>query len=82
MVNLLSNSKRIVQIRLPIFFGNDQQTFDQLSAIFRQFKNWMNWIASTSDFDERRNLSKSIINGETDETLRNYNKTIVKIWRN
>src|SRR5213596_265184 len=31
------------------FFDNDRQTFDQLSATFRQFKNWPNWIVSTSD---------------------------------
>ena len=30
------------------FFGNDRQTFDQLSVNFRQFKNWPNWIVSTS----------------------------------
>ena len=30
------------------FFDNDRQTFDQLSATFRQFKNWPNWIVSTS----------------------------------
>jgi hypothetical protein len=29
------------------FFENDQQTFDQISATFRQFKNWPNWIVST-----------------------------------
>src|SRR6184192_2454418 len=30
------------------FFDNDRQTFDQLSATFQQFKNWPNWIVSTS----------------------------------
>jgi hypothetical protein len=29
------------------FFENDRQTFDQISATFRQFKNWPNWIVST-----------------------------------
>src|SRR5204863_635992 len=29
------------------FFDNDRQTFDQLSATFRQFKNWPNWIVSS-----------------------------------
>jgi homoserine acetyltransferase len=31
------------------FFDNDRQTFDHLSATFRQFKNWTNWIVSISD---------------------------------
>src|ERR1043165_706423 len=31
------------------FFENDRQTFDQISATFRQFKNWPNWIVSTGD---------------------------------
>src|SRR5204863_6865260 len=36
------------------FFDNDRQTFDQLLATFRQFKNWPNWIVSTS-VQERTN---------------------------
>ena len=32
--------------------------------------------------DERRNLTKPIVNAETAEIERNYNKTIVKFERN
>src|SRR6184192_322796 len=50
------------------FFDNDRQTFDQLSATFRQFKNWPNWIVSTSGMSTElhctmvRNLWKKLGN--------------------
>src|SRR2546421_12409233 len=50
-VEFLTSGRRDVKFgytKFADFFDNDRQTFDQLSATFRQFKNWPNWIVSTS----------------------------------
>ena len=60
-VEFLTSGRRDVKFgytKFADFFDNDRQTFNQLSATFRQFKNWPNWIVSTSvgDYHDDENM--------------------------